>query len=182
MQLRAFPEQNHDAHVIAHLTFGASAIVQQAPGVAVNLQKHVLEHLKLKAEERAMAEVQKLAPGQQMNADLEGMMQGLVAQFIAEELQAVRQLSMTIAAGGENKPDPLIGLKEKELQIRQQQVQANIAQDQAELQLDREKAAERAREFNARLQQQAELADEKLRASREREIMRLQTQLQTRRQ
>jgi hypothetical protein len=89
---------------------------------------------------------------------------------------------MTIAAGGENKPDPLIGLKEKELQIRQQQVQANIAQDQAELQLDREKAAERAREFNARLQQQAELADEKLRASREREIMRLQTQLQTRRQ
>ena len=182
MQLRAFPEQNHDAHVIAHLTFGASAIVQQAPGVAVNLQKHVLEHLKLKAEERAMAEVQKLAPGQQMNADLEGMMQGLVAQFIAEELQAVRQLSMTIAAGGENKPDPLIGLKEKELQIRQQQVQANIAQDQAELQLDREKAAERAREFNARLQQQAELADDKLRASREREIMRLQTQLQTRRQ
>ena len=76
----------------------------------------------------------------------------------------------------------MIGLKEKELQIRQQQVQANIAQDQAELQLDREKAAERAREFNARLQQQAELADDKLRASREREIMRLQTQLQTRRQ
>ena len=182
MQLRAFPGQNHDAHVMAHLTFGASAIVQQAPGVAVNLQKHVLEHLKLKAEERAMAEVQKLAPGQQMNADVEVMMQGLVAQFIAEELQAARQLSMTIAAGGENKPDPLIGLKEKELQIRQQQVQANIAQDQAELQLDREKAAERAREFNARLQQQAELADDKLRASREREIMRLQTQLQTRRQ
>ena len=182
MQLRAFPGQNHDAHVMAHLTFGASAIVQQAPGVAVNLQKHVLEHLKLKAEERAMAEVQKLAPGQQMNADVEVMMQGLVAQFIAEELQAARQLSMAIAGGGENKPDPLIGLKEKELQIRQQQVQANIAQDQAELQLDREKAAERAREFNARLQQQAELADDKLRASREREIMRLQTQLQTRRQ
>jgi len=182
MQLRAFPGQNHDAHVMAHLTFGASAIVQQAPGVAVNLQKHVLEHLKLKAEERAMAEVQKLAPGQQMNADVEVMMQGLVAQFIAEELQAARQLSMTIAAGGENKPDPLVGLKEKELQIRQQQVQANIAQDQAELQLDREKAAERAREFNVRLQQQAELADDKLRASREREIMRLQTQLQTRRQ
>ena len=182
MQLRAFPGQNHDAHVMAHLTFGASAIVQQAPGVAVNLQKHVLEHLKLKAEERAMAEVQKLAPGQQMNADVEVMMQGLVAQFIAEELQAARQLSMAIAGGGENKPDPLVGLKEKELQIRQQQVQANIAQDQAELQLDREKAAERAREFNARLQQQAELADDKLRASREREIMRLQTQLQTRRQ
>ena len=109
-------------------------------------------------------------------------MQGLVEQFVAEELQAARQLSMTIAGSGENQPDPLIGLKEKELQIRQQQVQANIAQDQAELQLDKEKAAERAREFNVRLQQQAELADEKLRASREREIMRLQTQLQIRRQ
>ena len=182
LQLRAFPGQNHDAHVMAHLTFGASGIVQQAPGVAVSLQKHVLEHLKLKAEERAMAELQKLAPGQQMNDEVEVMMQGLVAQFVAEELQAARQLSMTIAGSGENQPDPLIGLKEKELQIRQQQVQANIAQDQAELQLDKEKASERAREFNVRLQQQAELAEEKLRASREREIMRLQTQLQIRRQ
>ena len=182
VQLQAFQGQNHDAHVMAHLTFGVSGIVQQQPAIAVNLQKHVMQHLKLKAEERAMAQMQEMLQGQPMPQDAEVMMQGLVAQFIAEEIQNARQLSQQIAGGGEQQPDPLIGLKEKELQIREQQVQANIANDQAELQLDQQKAAERAREFNARLAQQEQLAQEKLQASREREIMRLQAQMQQRRQ
>jgi hypothetical protein len=183
VQLQAFQGQNHDAHIMAHLTFGASGIVQQSPAVAVNLQKHVMQHLKLKAEERAMAQMQQMSQGQQLPQDAEVMMQGLVAQFIAEELQNARQLSMQIAGAGEQQgPDPLIGLKEKELQIREQQVQAGIANDQAELQLDQQKAAERAREFDARLAQQEQLAQEKLQASREREIMRLQAQMQQRRQ
>ena len=182
VQLQAFQGQNHDAHVMAHLTFGASAIVQQAPAIGVALQKHVMQHLRLKAEERATAQVQQMAPGQEMNEEVQVMMQGLIAQFVAEELQNARQLSMQIAGAGENQPDPLIGLKQKELQIREQQVQAGIANDQAELQLDQQKAAERAREFDARMAQQQQLAQEKLQASREREIMRLQAQMQQRRQ
>ena len=182
VQLQAFQGQNHDAHVMAHLTFGASAIVQQAPAIGVALQKHIMQHLRLKAEERATAQVQQMAPGQEMNEEVQVMMQGLIAQFVAEELQNARQLSMQIAGAGENQPDPLIGLKQKELQIREQQVQAGIANDQAELQLDQQKAAERAREFDARMAQQQQLAQEKLQASREREIMRLQAQMQQRRQ
>ena len=129
-----------------------------------------------------MAQVQQMAPGQEMNEEVQVMMQGLIAQFVAEELQNARQLSMQIAGAGENQPDPLIGLKQKELQIREQQVQAGIANDQAELQLDQQKVAERAREFDARMAQQEQLAQEKLQASREREIMRLQAQMQQRRQ
>jgi hypothetical protein len=182
VQLQAFQGQHHDAHIMAHLTFGASSIVQQAPAIGVSLQKHIMQHLRLKAEERAMAQVQQMAPGQEMNEEVQVMMQGLIAQFVAEELQNARQLSMQIAGAGENQPDPLIGLKEKELQIREQQVQAGIANDQAELQLDQQKAAERAREFDARMAQQQQLTQEKLQASREREIMRLQAQMQQRRQ
>ena len=129
-----------------------------------------------------MQQMQEMSQGAPLPQDAEVMMQGLVAQFIAEEIQNARQLSQQIAGGGEQQPDPLIGLKEKELQIREQQVQANIANDQAELQLDQQKAAERAREFNARLAQQEQLAQEKLQASREREIMRIRAQMQQRRQ
>jgi hypothetical protein len=91
----------------------------------------------------------------------------------------MKQLSAQIT-GEQGAPDPLIGLKEKELQIREQQVQANIANDQAELQLDQVKAQERAREFDERMDQQERLANRKLQASAEREIMRLQAQQQRR--
>ena len=65
---------------------------------------------------------------------------------------------------------------------RLQQVQAGIANDQAELQLDQQKAAERAREFDERMAQQERLTNQKLQASAEREIMRMRVQQQQRRQ
>ena len=53
ISLRAFEGQDHDAHILAHLTFMAGGMVQQLPNVIVALQKHVLEHVKLKAREQA---------------------------------------------------------------------------------------------------------------------------------
>ena len=60
-------------------------------------------------------------------------MQGLVAQFIAEGMQQVKQLSQQVAGQG---PDPLVKLKEQELQIRAQSEQADAQVDQAKLNLE----------------------------------------------
>jgi len=181
VQLQAFEGQNHDAHIMAHLVFGASGIVGAQPMVAVGLQKHVMQHAKIKAQELAMQQVAGQMQGQEMTPEIEVQFQQLVAQNIAQEMQNIKQLSSQIS-GEQGGPDPLIGLKEKELQIREQQVQAGIANDQAELQLDQQKAAERAREFDTRMAQQERLANQKLQASAEREILRLQAQQQQRRQ
>ncbi len=186
VQLMAFEGQNHDAHIMAHLVFGSSSIVAQAIPVAVSLQKHVMEHAKFKAQERAMAEaMQMLGPQMmgpqgmpQLSPEMMAQIDGLVAQYIAEEMQNLKVLSAQISATGEGEgPDPLVALKQEELGIRRMQAEASIQKDRADLQLERQKLDERAREFNARMRQTEELAREKLRAAAERETMRAQMQL-----
>jgi hypothetical protein len=78
--------------------------------------------------------------------------------------------------GQQEGPDPLVALKEQELAIKGQKSQADIAQDQAELQLDQEKEVRKGQEFQQRLASQEGQTEARIDAAREREIMRLQQQ------
>src|SRR5210317_496648 len=114
--LYAFQGQNHQAHIMSHLVFGASPMVGGMPPVAVAMQKHVMEHVKIAAEEQAMAQMQQMGP---MDADQQEMQfQAMVAQFVAEGMQQAKAMSAQISGAGQ--PDPLVKLKEQELQIKAQ--------------------------------------------------------------
>ena len=182
VQLTAFAGQDHEAHVRAHLIFGSSPIAQQQPIVAINLQKHIMQHAQIKAQETVQQQFAQQLQGQQITPQIEAELNKLIAQQVATEMQNIKALSAEIAGEGQQGPDPLVALKEQEMQIKAQQVQADIANDQAELQLDQQKAAQRAQEFQQRMQQQERMANQKLQASAEREILRLQAQQQQRRQ
>jgi len=180
--LKAFSGQDHDAHIMAHLVFGNSGTVQGMPAVAISLQKHIMEHAKLKAQEQAqiMFTQQQEAAGLQGQAD-DGQAQyereALTAQLIAQEMQNLKVMSDQIANMGQQEgPDPLVALKEQELAIKGQKSQADIAQDQAELQLDQEKEVRKGQEFQQRLASQEGQTEARIDAAREREIMRLQQQ------
>ena len=177
LELQAFEGQNHDAHIMSHLVFGASGLVAQMPMVAMALQKHLMDHVRIKATEAVMAQASQLGPIDQLPEEVVVQLEGAVAAQIAQELQALRQLNDQVTGQGQQGPDPLVALKEQELQLRAQKDQAEIAQDQAELELDRQKAAERAREFQARLDQNAQLTMTKLQATAERERARIAAQL-----
>ena len=56
LELQAFEGQNHDAHIMSHLVFGASGLVAQMPMVAMALQKHLMDHVRIKATEAVMAQ------------------------------------------------------------------------------------------------------------------------------
>jgi len=180
--LRAFQGQNHDAHIMTHLVFGASGIVQAAPEIAVSLQKHVMEHVKIKAQEQAqVVYMQQIQEGQmpQPQSEQEQMMQMelITAQLIAEGMQQVKALSDQVANAGEDQgPDPLIALKQQELQIKGQKSEADIAMDQAELQLDQEKEMRKADEFQQRLQSQEDQTAARIQSALDREQMRQQNQ------
>jgi hypothetical protein len=96
----------------------------------------------------------------------------LVAQLVAQDMQAVRQQSQQIMGGGEG-GDPLVALKQEELNIKAQATQADIADGQRKLDLQQSTLQERARQFDQRLASQEETTDKKIQASTEREIMRL---------
>ena len=157
--LKAFEGQEHQAHIMSHLVFGASPMVASLPPVAIALQKHVLEHVKLQAMEQAMAQ----RPQNELQYE------ALVAQGVAAGMQQVRELSAQIS--GANQPDPLVQLKEQELQIRAQSEQADTALDQAKLQLDAQNQEQRQRQFNERIASQERQTAARIDAGLQRELL-----------
>ena len=176
VSLKAFDGQNHDAHIMSHLLFSASPLAGQTPSIISALQKHVTEHVKIKSEETAMMQFMQQSQGQPPTDDQLLEIEMMIAQNIAQELQAVRQMSQQIAGQGQEQPqgpDPLIVLKEKEIGIKEQQTMADIANDQAKLGLEEQKMAERSRQFDTRLRSQEEMAAQRLDAHAQRELLRL---------
>lgn len=167
ISLQAFQGQNHQAHIMSHLVFGTSPMVAQMPPMAMALQKHIMEHVKVGAEDQAMAQLSQLPP---MDADAREMQfQALVAQFVAEGMQQVKQLSNELSGAGQ--PDPLVTLKEQELQIKAQSEQADSQMDAQKLQLDAQNQQMRARQFEQRLAAQERQTDKRIQSAMDREIL-----------
>ena len=170
-KLEAFEGQNHQAHIMSHMVFGSTPMVAGMPPVAMALQKHIMEHVQISARERASAEFEQITAQQGPAANPEQRMmefEGLVAQYIAEGMQQVKQLSAQVSGQG---PDPVVQLKEQELQLKAQAEQQDAQLDAAKLQLDQQTLQMRDRQFYDRLQAQAAQTQARIEAGRERELL-----------
>ena len=174
LPLKAFEGQNHQAHMMAHLVFGASGMVGQMPMVATALQKHVMEHIQIAAREQAMAQYmqQVQQTGQAASEDQMLQIEQLTAQFIAEGMQQAKQLSAQISGAGA--PDPIVQLKEQELQIKAQSEQADAQLDQAKLQLEQQGMQMRSDQFQQRLASQEKQTQARIQSAMERELLKQQ--------
>ena len=153
MKLKAFAGQQHDAHIATHLMMGLSPVLQANPMSASELQKHILDHVRLKAEEDVEADLFKAYgtdPDRMVSAIQK---EGMVAIKIAVYMQEVRKMQDEMA-GGDEGPDPLIKLKEVEIQQRAQNDQAKIGIDQQRLALDQQKQQENMQINRQKLQLQ----------------------------
>ena len=156
-KIEAYEGQNHDAHIQAHLLFGLSPIVQAQPALAIDLNKHLMQHISLKAREAvevqiAQAEQQMGQQAQNVDELKVGQIAALEAQFLAEVQQMQAQMS------GAGKPDPVISLKEKELQMRAMKDQADAQFDFSKLNLEQQKLAQKEKTDQARIQSQEDIA------------------------
>lgn len=174
LPLKAFEGQNHQAHIMAHLIFGSGQMVAAMPPVAMELQKHVMEHVQIAAREQAaVAYLQQVQQTGQAASDEEMLeIERLTAQFVAEGLQQVKDLSGQLSGAGA--PDPLVQLKEQELQIRAQSDQADQQIDQAKLQLDAQNQQMRSSQFNQRLAAQERQTQARIDAAMQRELLKNQ--------
>ena len=172
LPLTVFQGQNHDAHIMAHLVFGSSPMVSQMPVVAMALQKHVMEHVSVKAKEQVASQMQQQLQGQPPNEQQAVEIEGMVAELVAQGMQEVKSLSTQISGGGE--PDPLIALKQQDLELRAQRDAAENQIDQARLSLDQQKAQNTAQLGAERIQSQEDIVAARIQAARERELMKQQ--------
>ena len=172
--LKAFQGQNHKAHIMAHLVFGSSSMVSQLPSVAMSLQKHVMDHVSVQAKEQVSSQMLQQLNGQEPTEQQSLEIEGMVAELISQGMQEVKALSMQVSGGGA--PDPLIALKQQDLQIRAQQVEADDKIDQARLALDQQKAQSNAQLGAKRIETQKEIVASRIQAAREREMLKQRAQ------
>ena len=172
--LQAFEGQEHEAHIMAHLVFGSTPMVGGMPAIAMALQKHVMEHVKIAARERAAVQFiqQRQATGGAAATEEEMLaIEGLTAQFVAEGMQMVKQMSQQVSGQG---PDPLVKLKEQELQIRAQAEQADAQNEAAKLNLDAQNQQMRASQFQQKLASQEKQTQARIQSAMERELLKKQ--------
>lgn len=156
--LKAFAGQQHDAHIMTHLMFGLSPMLQGMPNVAVTLQKHIFDHIRLKAEEEVEAEL-----FQQYGTDPDQLISSLqreamIAIKVAQGFQEVKALQTQLQGP---QTDPLVELKKQELGQSAQRDQAKLQIDQQRLGLDQQKEQADVQFDSARLALQQAAAAQK---------------------
>lgn len=138
-QIQAFPQQDHDAHIQSHLAYMSSMVVRANPAALQLLQTHIFEHISMKAKAIHDQQMMQDPNAQQQPPEMhEAMVAQIEAQLINEYLSQEQQ----VLGGGQQ--DPLVDLKQQELQLRQQEQMQQAQQDQMELELNARKAEEQA--------------------------------------
>ncbi len=126
--LRAFPDQDHDAHINAHRAFMSTRMVQINPQVYSALQAHISEHVSMKAQGEVGAMI---VDNPELQAQLQADPQGAQIQINAMIARRVAELTIELAqseAMGQQK-DPLVALKERELDLKAMDLQRKTEQD-----------------------------------------------------
>jgi len=166
MALKAFAGQQHDAHIAAHLIMGLSPMLQANPMAATELQKHILQHVRLKAEEDAEAELfqQYGTDPDKMISDLEK--EALIALKVTQYMQEMKAMQTELS--GAPQADPIVQLKEQELQQRAAKDQADAQIKQQQIANEQMRIQQNAQSDEARIQSQEKIADQRADVARER--------------
>ena len=185
--IQAFPGQDHKAHIDAHLHFMGLNMVQNNPAVLAILQKNILEHISLMAQEQVqlefveelqeiqMIQQQMQAAGVQNPAMAQGMMQNpMVMQQqkrVVEITNAIESRKAILIAemtkdyvaeeekiSGEFGGDPLVKLKAREIDLKARDNARKEQEGQERLDLDTMRALMNQENQENKLEQNEELA------------------------
>ena len=171
--LRAFPTQDHDAHISAHVAFMQTRMVQINPQVYSALQAHISEHVSLKAQGEVGAMIQNDPQMQQMlQQDPEGA-EIQVASMIAKRVAEITTQLAQGEAMGQQK-DPLVALKERELDLKAIDIQRRADQDMNSNEIRENEIDERLDIEKMKLENNEDQAAERIRIADEKlEIARI---------
>ena len=164
--LTAFRKQNHNAHIDAHRAFFSSALVKTNPQAMMILQSHIAEHVALQAREEVEQEMQKeleemeARAGGKIPPEQQNEMQELLESKIAERIVQMTEQMVTEeqAMMGEQGQDPLIELKQQEINLKAQDLQRKAAADEAKVALDSAKLAQNEELTEAKIDSQEDIA------------------------
>ena len=142
---KAFPKQDHTAHIQTHAEFMFTRMVQINPQVYSMLQAHICEHLSMMAGDQVQKEFkpqmdqmqqaqQQAQQNPQMMQQLEQQMDQLINAQAAKQAQIEAKMTAQLAKDEEDRmkreaEDPLIKLKQQEIDLKAMESQAKLQKD-----------------------------------------------------
>ena len=174
-QFQAFPGQDHKSHIDAHLNFMQLNLVKNNPLTVAAIQKNILEHISLMAQEHVQVEfvqelqqIPMLQQQAQMNPQAAQQLQQLSIKIESRKSQLVAEMMKDFAKEensiiGQFDSDPLIKLKSREIDLRAMENQQKSKEAEDRLNLDKMKTLLNQNNEKNKLAQNEDLA--KLRAS-----------------
>ena len=171
---QAFPGQDHRAHITAHLNFMSTNMVRNNPSIMAAIQKNILEHISIMAQEQVQLEfreqMQQMMMMQQqatVNPQVQQQLQMLTNQIearkatlIAEMTEEFMKEEKEITSQFDN--DPLLKLKSREVDLRAMENERKKQNDEATQELNRAKLMQAQEIAEDKMEQNEDLA--KLRA------------------
>ncbi len=175
-KFQAFPKQDHKAHIDAHLNFMGTSMVRNNPTIMSLVQKNILEHISLMAQEQIQLEFKdEIVQLQQMQAQ---MQQQAMTGVPAQPNPMMEQISVTIEArkskliaemtkdfmeeerkiNSAEDVDPLIKLKSREVDLRAMENERKKEEGEQKLDIERAKLVQDQVNFDEKMDQNESLA------------------------
>ena len=168
LPMTAFPEQDHDAHIAAHSAFMRTRMVQINPMVYANLQGHISQHVSMKASAEVMSMMQQ---DPQMMELMQQNQQQFRAMFDSEVAKRVAQITAELAQNetmmDNQKQDPVVMLKQRELDLRAMDLQRRAEEGNMKIENQEGQFDERLDFDRLKLETNDEQSDKRLDLARE---------------
>ncbi len=180
---QAFPGQDHKAHIQSHLSFLQTNMVRNAPLVGGAVQKNILEHISLMAQEQIELEFREELPqlaqmlqqaqmnpqiGRQARA-LQERIEARKAELISESMEEYALEEKKITSQFDH--DPIAKLRSRELDIRAVDNEKKRQEAETRLNLERMKAMMNQNIQEEKMDQNEDLAELRAETSLEKQEM-----------
>jgi hypothetical protein len=162
---KAFPGQDHRAHIEAHLNFMQLNLVKNNPVVVAAIQKNILEHISIMAQEQIQLEFskelqqiqglqQQAAQDPRIAQQIQMMMQKIESRkaiLVAEMTGDFMQEENKIITGMDS--DPLLKLKARELDLKAMENERKKKEAEDRINLDKLKVMSNRQVADEKLEQ-----------------------------
>jgi hypothetical protein len=168
---QAFPGQDHRAHITAHLNFMSTNMVRNNPAIMASIQKNILEHISIMAQEQIQLEFREQMMQLQMmqqqaatNPQIQAQVQDITNQIEARKAVLIAEMTEEFMKE-ENKitsqfdSDPLLKLKAREVDLRAMENERKKEADQTKADFDRAKLMQARDLAEDKMDQNEELAE-----------------------
>lgn len=161
MPSQAFPQQDHKAHIRVHAAMIQSPAISANPQAFLLLQAHIQDHVALFARDIVQDVLQKAAErsmqaGEQIPQIDPNVVEAMVAQQVADTLEQLAPLLQSA-----QQQDPLVAIRQQELQNDQMEIQRKMQNDAMDFQIDQAKLQQAAEMAMQRMQVQQGIADDR---------------------